>query len=418
MGIQLLSVSHKAASLKIRQLFAFDQEQQLRIMKRLKSSGYIEETVLLSTCNRMELYVYSHEERQVFYRMEQAIIEEIREKTKEETELNDYFRLYAGEKAVHHLFSVAAGLDSMLIGEDQILGQVKQAHTFAREEGMSGVYLNTCFRYAVTGAKKVKTDTVLSKTPVSTAGLAVKAMQEHFGSLKDKKIMLIGSSGKIGTIVLKNLQSMEEINLYVTMRGIKDVESIKENHNGSGYLRIPYEQRYQWMEQMDAVISATSSPHYTITGRHLKEHYKKEKLVLVDLAVPMDIDEKVGQLKGVICYHMDDLKKTAAENNEKKKEEAKAAKRILYDFETQFQKWFLFQQSYGMIEQVSEHLQELISEKGIKKAIRQFFYKIREENEPERLEQFLLAVSNYVENEMIEVAMETDQSTDIKEKNI
>lgn len=396
MGIQLLSINHKNVPLAVRELFAFPKQQQLQIMEQLLEENLIKETVLLSTCNRMELYVYGKEgkERQIFDKIIQILAEETGKMS-----LSEYCRLYYGKQAVHHLFAVASGLDSLLIGEDQILGQVKQAHAFARENGMCGVYLNTCFRYAVTGAKKVKTDTILSKTPISTAGLAVKVIQNQFGTLKGKKIMLIGSTGKIGSIVLKNLQSMREAEIFVTMRGIEKEESMEKNHNGSGYTRIPYEQRYKWLNEMDAVISATSSPHYTITRSHLQEREEGKELVLVDLAVPMDIDSKVEELKGIFCYHMDDLKKAALENNEKKQAETKEAKRILYDFEMDFQKWLLFQQSYGMLDKIAEQIEQLSVEKGAKKAIRQFFYQIREQNEPEQLEQFLKAVSNYFEKE-------------------
>ena len=149
MGIQLLSVSHKAAPLEIRQLFAFSLSQQIRLMKALKEDGEIKEVVVLATCNRTEVYIYSEEEKErlIYDKMTDIVTKfalENQENAKDTIQyMSEYYRLYHGEKAIHHLFQVAAGLDSMVIGEDQILGQVKRAHNIAREHGMCGVYLNT-----------------------------------------------------------------------------------------------------------------------------------------------------------------------------------------------------------------------------------------------------------------------------------
>ena len=410
MGIQLLSVSHKAAPLEIRQLFAFSLSQQIRLMKALKEDGEIKEVVVLATCNRTEVYIYSEEEKErlIYDKMTDIVTKfslENQENAKDTIQyMSEYYRLYHGEKAIHHLFQVAAGLDSMVIGEDQILGQVKRAHNIAREHGMCGVYLNTFFRYCVTGSKRVKTETDLSKTSVSTATLAVKALQEQLGTLQGKHIMIIGSSGKIGNIVLKNLQSIGGMHLYITMRGINATKKEESEHtHGNGlttsYEIIPYEERYHYMEKMDGIVSATASPHYTITKAHLKKYHTGKKKVLVDLAVPMDIEHKVQELEGITCYHMDDLQHAARENNERKKEEAKYAKEILKDYESQFKKWFLFQHSLQTVHSIIEHLTEEIEEKGSKKALSQFFYQVREEIEPEQLEVFLQAMKLYSKKE-------------------
>lgn len=412
MGIQLLSVSHKAAPLEIRQLFAFSLSQQIRLMKALKEDGQIKEVVVLATCNRTEVYIYSEEENEriIYDKMTDSVTKfalENQENAKDTIPLSEYYRLYHGEKAIHHLFQVAAGLDSMVIGEDQILGQVKRAHNVAREHGMCGVYLNTFFRYCVTGSKRVKTETELSKTSVSTATLAVKALQEQLGTLRGKHIMIIGSSGNIGNIVLKNLQSIGGMHLYITMRGINATKKEEKNDhthaNGiaTSYEIIPYEERYHYMKKMDGIVSATASPHYTITEAHLKKYHTGKKMVLVDLAVPMDIEHKVQELEGIACYHMDDLQHAARENNERKKEEAKYAKEILKDYESQFKKWFLFQHSLQTVHSVIKHLTEEIEEKGSKKALSQFFYQVREDIEPEQLEVFLQAMKLYSKKEQI-----------------
>ena len=164
MGIQIISISHKIAPLHVREMFAFTEEQQKHMMQKITEHLEVSECIVLSTCNRTEMYVYSDSESKgcVFNLMEDTLLEEAG--AQEEEDIGNYLLFYHGEKAIHHLFQVTAGLDSMVIGEDQILGQVKTAHKQAREAGTTGVYLNTFFRMAVTGAKKVKTETELSKT--------------------------------------------------------------------------------------------------------------------------------------------------------------------------------------------------------------------------------------------------------------
>ena len=216
MGIQIISISHKIAPLHIREMFAFSKEQQEDMMRKMTEHLEVSECVVLSTCNRTEMYVYSESESKgyVFNLMEEVLLEAAG--ATDEEEVGNYLLFFHGKKAIHHLFDVAAGLDSMVIGEDQILGQVKTAHQQARNIGTTGVYLNTFFRMAVTGAKKVKTDTDLSRTSVSTATLAIKVAEETLGSLKNKRVMIIGATGKIGGIVLMNLLSLGEAEIYVT----------------------------------------------------------------------------------------------------------------------------------------------------------------------------------------------------------
>lgn len=399
MSIQLFSVSQKVTPLSIREKFAFQEEEILPLMNSLKKDGIIQEVVVLVTCNRTEIYVYSEEkECRVYENMIRCITKFV--KCQDEFDMANYYRLYHGKQAIHHLFMVTAGLDSMLLGEDQILGQVKKAHEFAKDVQMCGTYLNTLFRYCITGAKCVKTKTNLSKTPVSTATLAIKVLKDTYGSLKNRNIMIIGSSGKIGSIVFKNLQGIEDVNLYVTMRGIDKVQEMTMGHHGetlenTHYTAIPYDKRYEWVHKMDGVISATASPHYTITTGKFKDNYQEETIVFVDLAVPMDIESTISQFPTVTCCHMDDLKQEAKENNERKKEEIGYAKHILMEYETQFMRWFYFQQNISIMEQVTTELEQEMEQKGTKKAIKQFFYRIRETVSPEEMKQFFEILEEY-----------------------
>ena len=389
MSIQLVSISHKTAPLHIRALFAFDAQTQTALMEKIRSLPLIEECVVIATCNRTEIYTYSSvkdSEREIFEWIRKMLARTVGTAH----DISGVLRFYYGPGAEHHLFEVACGLDSMVIGEDQILGQVKNAHQQAMAQHMCGTYLNAFFRYAVTAAKKVKTDTRLSKTPVSTASVCIKAAQDYVGRLEHKKVLLIGATGKIGGIVAKNLMSDYKPQLYVTARGAGKVRQIREDHRGYIYTEIPYERRYDFIGEMDVVISATASPHYTLTREKVSKCITPGKrMAFMDLAVPPDIESNIGELPGVGCFNIDDFAKTARENNEKKLREAGAAKTILETYETEFKKWMLFQQALPDIRRVKERVASDCETKGIDRAVSRLFFKIRENADVDTLERFL-----------------------------
>ena len=304
------------------------------MMQKITEHLEVSECIVLSTCNRTEMYVYSDSESKgcVFNLMEDTLLGEAG--AQEEEDIGNYLLFYHGEKAIHHLFQVTAGLDSMVIGEDQILGQVKTAHKQAREAGTTGVYLNTFFRMAVTGAKKVKTET----------------------------------------------------DIYVTTRKNK---LINTKHGNDDFTTIDYEDRYNYLDQMDVVISATSSPHYTLTYSKMKKQLVTAKRrVFVDLAVPMDIEAKISAVDDTCYYNIDDFTRIAKENNQKKLREAEAASGILDEYELQFEQWMVFQKSLSVMGKVRDNFVKVAEHKGVEKAFDHFFYWVRENNTPEDLETF------------------------------
>lgn len=281
----------------------------------------------------------------------------------------------------------------MVMGEDQILGQVKESWQQAMAAGTIGTCLNTCFRYAVTGAKKVKTETDLSRTPVSTATIAIKAAREYLGDLKEKKVLLIGASGKIGNSIFKNLLSEGETKIYMTSR--------QHCHGGKGerYLELPYSERYAWLDEMDVVLSATASPHYTLTLDKVKKALvTKKRRVFIDLAVPPDIDRRVQELSNTGYYNIDDFSRVADENNRKKEKEAAAAADILEDYRIQFEKWMIFQKSFHEVQSVKEKICGQAEAKGMDKALSHFFFALRESFEPGQLEMFMEALKKVEES--------------------
>lgn len=398
MGIYLLSLSHKTTPLAIRSLFAYSEEGKTQVLQGLLASGWIDEAVVLSTCNRMEIYCHATESgkepaRTVLEIMEREAIKAAGAEMVED--IGRYMRRFHGRQAVHHLFRVAAGLDSMVIGEDQILGQVKQAYDFSHERGYCRSYLNTLFRDAVTGAKRVKTDTELSRTPVSTAGLAVKAAEERLGGLRGKKMMILGATGRIGSIVLKNVQQIPELEIYVTMRSRSSLEKLG---HGLRYQAISYEERCLWLDEMDVVVSATASPHYTLTAYDLKQYLKTEKdRVFLDLAVPPDI-EKLPMARSWY-YNIEDMTELARQNNERKLAEVPLADRIIEEYENQFEKWLLYRDNQDSMAEWKSAILQDISEKGADAAISRLLYQLREAGTVEEVEKFLLMVEKVNQEE-------------------
>ena len=385
MGISLIGISHHNTPLAVRELFAFPAERQQELMKEMIARGIAEECVIISTCNRTEVYIYTACPGGNFTELQDLVLEFAGAQDVEN--IGDYIRFYNGSKAVRHLFHVAAGLESMVMGEDQILGQVKRAHEQARETGTCGVYLNTLFRYAVTAAKKVKTETDLSRTSVSTATMAIKAAEQGLGTLHGKKVMIIGASGKIGSTVLKNLQCIDGAEVYITSRNMG--QAGEDHHHKITYRVMEYEKRYELVNEMDAIISATSSPHYTLTYSKMAEKLVTEKpRVLVDLAVPIDIEAKVEKLPGIVRYDIDDFQELARTNNEKKQHEVVAADQILDEVQMDFERWMVFQLALPDMASFKEWLEQEAEKKGLDKAIDKMFYRLRDHSTPAELYAF------------------------------
>lgn len=313
MELLAVSISHENTPISIREKVSFTKKKQAEILKYIKQN-IAEECVLLSTCNRCEFYLAGYNMKDKFIDCLVSLTDEFVKK---------YISIYEGDDCSRHLALTASGLKSMILGEDQILGQVKDAHEFAKEHLCCGKYLNTLFRISVTGAKKVKTETLLSKTPVSAATIAIKQCQNILGTLNNKNILIIGASGKTGSIVLKDLLSLDSVNIYATSR----------THDGiinhiDGAITVDYDKRYDNLDMYDAVISATSSPHIVLEKSRAKNAIKTcKKRVFIDLAVPRDIE--IFEDEYTVYKNIDDLTEIADNNNRIKQQEIMKAEKIL-----------------------------------------------------------------------------------------
>lgn len=318
-----ISVSFKKTPLDIRQRFAFSWEEQDDFLKHLKQREIITGGVMVSTCNRSEIYFTGAENPVGLVEKELSAWKQI-----ETGQIKKYCLYYTDAGAVRHLFKVACGLDSMVLGEDEILHQVKEAYLFANNHGYTNSDLNIIFQGAFNCAKLSKSSTRLSNTPVSIGTLTANTVENYLCGEERQQgtVLVIGATGKIGSIVAKDL----------TAKGISVIGTSRKHHTQDGIFLtdniewVDFESRYDYVQQADAVVSATASPHYTLT---LEEFRKKaaqgNRQLLIDLAVPFDIDKEIGKFTGITLLDMDYFKTLAKENRNIKLGELDKAEHIL-----------------------------------------------------------------------------------------
>lgn len=401
-----MSISHKTARASLRSRFVFDSEQTKDILKQLtepdgqQENTGIEEAVLISTCNRTELYCSGTPENQNFIRMQHVLLAAAGIEKNSETHMAalDAFRRFSDKNAIHHLFCVAAGLDSAVLGEDQILGQVRNAYFLAMESGYTKTTFHCLFQSAITAAKRMKTDTILSKSSISTAGLALKTAMECQQDLPVKNVMIIGASGKIGSIVLKDALDLQGLNIFITAR-----HELPHPLHGQDmrYTVIPYEKRYEYMPDMDIVISATASPHYTVMKEHfLAQNPPVKKRVFFDLAVPADIEPEMLQVPETVCYSMEDMQELARQNNAAKLEALPKAKAILSKYEEQFVKNMAFGEALPAIAALSERAQEALGQESAYSLVHKFVCQAKKNCDADEFVQFTKILNKIVEVEV------------------
>ncbi len=392
----VISINYKKAPLEVRSRFAFSVEEQLAFLKKLGEGSDMKHSVILSTCNRMELYTEFPGEEDMetemaavqrrWERMEEAVCEA---KGVPIELCRQYGNCYYGTGALRHLHRVASGVDSMVMGEDEILGQVKDAWYRALETKCTDFALNTVFRSAVTCAKKIKTDTSLSKTSVSVATLAAGQIMNFVREqgLKTAKVMIIGITGATGSTVMKNIRGQKGLILMGTSRKHGADGQVVEIE---GVQMVPYEDRYTAMGDCDVVVSATGSPHYTVTyeaWRRAREEAAKDRQVpagvlWLDLSVPADIDRNVSECGSL--YQMDYFHGLASSNNEKKQQAKKSAEHMIEEQLDVLKKELLFHRILPEIPQMKEAAAGITFE--------QLLYRVRDGAVYEEMKGFLEAL--------------------------
>lgn len=334
-----IGVNYKKVPLEVRERYAFSKEEQREFHKILREEAGCIGSVIVSTCNRSEIYfcgeipgVGAGDASNFTTETEDALIAGVEHvlasyKGIRQQEMLGQIYVYSGDTALQHLFHVACGLDSMVLGEDEILRQVKDGYLLAQKENAVCNEINIAFQGAMSSAKSIKTNTLLSKTPVSMGTLAANRIESFLQEMGGEKVLLVGITGQIGSILAKNLYS----------KGITDITGTSRHHSGFAgrfldmeIRMVDFADRYDYVEDADVIVSATTGPHYTFLAQQVEAAVKTAKRRLfVDMAVPRDIDRAIVSVPGCELVDIDDFKRAAVCNNEIKLRETDKAKLIL-----------------------------------------------------------------------------------------
>lgn len=342
-----ISISNKTTPVSIRQLFSFSEEEQIEFEKQILMNEQILGCVIVSTCNRSEIY-FSGDKTSI-----DIIQKEVsRYKQIDQREILKYFHVYSNEGAMRHLFRVSCGLDSMVLGEDEILRQVKDAYQLSLENKFTNNELNMAFQGALSSAKLIKTDTKISNTPVSIGTLTANRVIEFFEQNNGSNVLIVGVTGKMGSIIAKNLICKNNLNIIGTSRSHNSSSELFENSNNIKI--VEYKDRYQHLEESEVIVSATTSPHYTFTYSEVSNTLKEniQSKLFIDLAVPCDIDKEIATINGIEILDIDYFEKASKENNLSKLKELEKVELILNTCIDETLKNIYFNEFYPKLEDV------------------------------------------------------------------
>jgi glutamyl-tRNA reductase len=326
MSVIVIGLSHRSAPVELREQFAFPESNIPDALKQLRESGLITEGVVLSTCNRVEIYGATAlaPDDAFFARVKKFLIEH----HAYHGELGDELYTLAEPHSLHHLFKVAAGLDSMVIGETEIFGQLKQAYDLAFRHRHTGARLNRAFQRAFNVAKHIRTETNIQRGSVSVMSAAVELAEKLFIKLSAHEVLVIGA-GETSEKTARALLSRGARGVVVTNRSPERATALAAELGGR---TVPFDRWPEAFDQIDIAISSTAAPQPVLDRATLEPMIKRRRhrpLLLIDIAVPRDIAPDVSQLDNVYLYNVDDLKAIADEYLKLRQEEVAQCEKII-----------------------------------------------------------------------------------------
>jgi glutamyl-tRNA reductase len=333
--IVLLGLNHKTAPIDVRECIAFTDEETDRALMMLRDNPAIGESILFSTCNRIELLMTA-DKCEAAVAVAKQFLAEFKKVPLSQFEPSLY--QYVGDEAVRHTFQVAASLDSMVVGEPQILGQMKAAYRKATQERTSGVILNKLLHRTFFVAKKVRTETGIGDHAVSISYAAIELGKKIFGNLENKQVMLIGA-GEMAELAVDHLIRNRAATITVANRTFAKGVELAERFHGKA---IKFEEIIHSIANVDIVISSTGAPEYVLRKSQIKDAMKNRRnrrLFFIDIAVPRDIDPDINRINNAYVYDIDDLKGIVDENIDDRNREAIKAQRIIDEAVIGFRKW-------------------------------------------------------------------------------
>ncbi|NOY54006.1 MAG: glutamyl-tRNA reductase [Deltaproteobacteria bacterium] len=357
MGIFLVGLSHKTAPVELREKISFAEETIPQGLEKLRAES-IPENIILSTCNRVEIIAQCEDcvkgisATKDFLSGEHQIPLD---------ELEPHLYIREGNEAIRHIFRVASSLDSMMVGEPQILGQFKNAFTIASEAKATGIILNRLMHKAFSVAKRIKTETGIARSAVSISYAAVELAKKIFDDLTDKTVMLIGA-GEMCELAAKHLMQNGAKKMLVTNRTYSRAVELAQEFNGSA---IRFENFIESLIQTDIIISSTGAPHYILHHHDVKEviHERRNKpIFMIDIAVPRDLDPEINKIDNVYLYDIDNLQAVVETNIEERKKEAEKADSIVTQEVRTFEQWLASLKVTPMIVLLRERMEQIRQE--------------------------------------------------------
>jgi glutamyl-tRNA reductase len=323
MTLLAIGINHQTAPVELRERVAFADHSVPAALEALRGLASVREVVLLSTCNRTELYAVADDDGRA---LDAWLADHPGDDARHD--LGAYLYRHEDANAVRHLFRVATGLDSLVLGEPQILGQVKQAWAAARGAGTLGGQLDRLFQQAFVAAKRARTDTRIGVNPVSVASTAVRLAQASFSRPEDAVVLLVGA-GETIELVARHLSQSKVKRLLVANRTLAHAQDLASRHGG---VALPLEELQRHLAEADIVFSATASRDPVITRTQVEAALGQRRhrpMLLLDLAVPRDIEPAVAKLRDAFLYTIDDLERAVEENRRGRREAADAAEAIV-----------------------------------------------------------------------------------------
>jgi len=333
--IMLLGINHKTAPVALRECVAFTDDETRTTLKNLSDTQAINELIIISTCNRLE-FLFATDNPDLALDIIKKHIAVLKQPP--ETEFENSLYIHKTDEAVRHIFRVASSLDSMMVGEPQILGQIKQAYHIATNNNSSGVILNRLLHRTFFVAKRVRTETGIGDSAVSISYAAIELGRKIFGILEDKKVLLIGA-GEMAELAVEHLIRNRVSNIFVANRTFERGAQLAKKYKG---LAIRFEEISSYLKTSDIVISSTGSPGYVVNRKQVKSLMRKRRnrpLFFIDIAVPRDIDPAINHLANTYVYDIDDLSGVIDENLKDRAKKAVKGERIIDEAVIRFHKW-------------------------------------------------------------------------------
>ncbi|HPF50670.1 MAG TPA: glutamyl-tRNA reductase [Draconibacterium sp.] len=353
--IGLIGISYKTAPIDKREKLSFSKEEIIPFADFLAKETEINDIVLLSTCNRTELYFsQNHYDRLTAI---EKVTYALKKFKNAENECSRYIYHKFDLSAVKHLFSVAAGLDSMIIGEDQIIGQIKDAYVYCTDAGLTDAILMRLFQKSFEAGKRARTETGIKLGNLSVSSTAVEMIAQELGDLKSKSLLVVGT-GDTGSLALQNMVKKGIGKTALINRTVESAEAVAKKYKSEVH---SFSNLQSQLAEHDVIIVATGAPHHLITHHMVQkaQAQNQRNQIYIDLSVPRNIDEKVGEIENVKLCAVDDLQKTVEANTQKRKEAAEKAEHIINEVAEEFNEWVVSRSLRPAIKSISNNLEEV-----------------------------------------------------------